>query len=114
MNRPTKPFPNKGDPVAGAPRIRSKKSPLAVAITAALELDPTVELYSVAAHMVSRAEANSTTSKRAREWLGGVSHSTFCRWKRKLGLEVRVTRPTQKSEGDDFGRGGQLCATGHN
>jgi hypothetical protein len=72
---------------------RQPKSKLAVAITAALELEPNHPLFRDAKAIVEQACAGSNTSKGSREQLGQVAAATWTRWKRRCGLEVKVTNP---------------------
>jgi hypothetical protein len=78
---------------------RQPKSKVAVAITAALELEPTHALFREAQRQVEATCAIATTSKEACELMGGVAPATWCRWKRRIGLEVKQTNPGRQHAG---------------
>ena len=72
---------------------RQPKNKLAVAITAALNLEPNHTLFRDAKTIVEQACASCRTSKGAREEMGQVAAATWTRWKRRCGLKVKVTNP---------------------
>ena len=64
-----------------------------MAITAALELEADHPLFKEAKTLVERARVGGRPDKVARASIGGVAAATWCRWKRRCGLEVKVTNP---------------------
>lgn len=72
---------------------RQPKSKLSLAITAALELPDEHPMCEQAKSQVTAAALSAKTDKEARESLGGVAAGTWVRWKRRVGLEVKLTNP---------------------
>jgi len=75
---------------------RQTRSNLASAISYALKLQPQHPLFVVAKGIVIQANDTCDTSKEARAQIGDISPHTWTSWKRRIGLEVKVTNPGGK------------------
>lgn len=77
---------------------RQPHSKQAAAITAALELEPGHRLFREAKRLVEETSAIASTTKEACELMGGIAHGTWIRWKHRIGLEVKRTKPGRQHE----------------
>lgn len=76
---------------------RKPKGTLAKAISAALALPDTHPLFYDARSIVRDALVEGGSDQRARELLGEVAPATWIRWKRRIGLEIKVTNPGRQN-----------------
>jgi len=74
---------------------RQPKSKITVAFTAALQLPPDNPMHILARQAILEACTTHSTSQDIRAALGGITESTWVRWKRQLGLDVQTTRPAR-------------------